>query len=73
MAQQLDILALVLMVIGGIVGWKWEGTAAIMVLVGTALWLLVEWRLPWPPGVTLMIGILYGVAWWTANRQVCGH
>jgi hypothetical protein len=58
-AVQLDFVALFLMTVGGIVGWKWEGAAAVMVLLGTGIWLLVEQHLPWPPGLSLLIGVLY--------------
>ena len=68
LAEQLDAVALFLVVIGGVVGWKWEGAAAIIVLFGTALWLLLEGRLIWPPGLSLLIGILYAFAWWSTKR-----
>jgi hypothetical protein len=67
-AVQLDFLALFLMTIGGIVGWKWEATAAVMVLLGTGIWLLVEQQLPWPPGLSLLIGVLYAFSWWCTKR-----
>ncbi len=66
-SEQLETLALFLMVVGAVVGWKWEGLAAVMVLFGTALWLLVELQLPWPPGLSLLIGVLYAFAWWCAK------
>jgi hypothetical protein len=67
-AVQIDFLALFLMTVGGIVGWKWEGVAAVMVLIGTGLWLLVEQQLPWPPGLSLLIGVLYAFSWWYTKR-----
>ena len=67
-AEQLDSLALFLMVVGGVVGWKWEGVAAVMTLVGFALWLAVERHLPWPPGLSLLIGVLYALTWWCMKR-----
>jgi hypothetical protein len=62
-AVQLDFVALFLMVVGGIVGWKWEGVATIMILFGTGIWLLVEQHLPWPPGLSVLIGVLYAFSW----------
>jgi hypothetical protein len=61
---------LFLMTVGGIVGWKWEGVAAAMVLLGTGIWLLVEQDLPWPPGLSLLIGVLYAFSWWCTKRPV---
>jgi hypothetical protein len=65
---QLDFLALFLMTVGGIVGWKWEGVAAIMILVGTGIWLLIEQHLPWPPGLSLLIGVLFAFSWTYSRR-----
>jgi hypothetical protein len=67
-AVQLDFLALFLMTIGAVVGWRWESVAAVMVLFGTGIWLLVEQHLPWPPGLTLLIGVLYAFTWWRTKR-----
>jgi hypothetical protein len=69
-AVQLDFLALFLMTIGAIVGWKWEGVAAVMILLGTGIWLLVEQQLPWPLGLTLLIGSLYAMSWWCRKQPV---
>jgi hypothetical protein len=68
-AVQLDFLALILITIGAVVGWRWEGMAAVMVLVGSALWLIVEQNLPWPPGLSLLIGLLYALTWWNTRRH----
>jgi hypothetical protein len=70
LAAQLDSMALLLILLGGIVGWKWEGTASVMVLLGSAIWLLVERNSPWPLGLSLLIGVLYGYgfAWWRTRR-----
>jgi hypothetical protein len=64
-AEQLDTLALFLVVIGGVVGWKCEPAAAVMILFGTALWFLVERNLLWPPGLSLLIGVLYAFIYWS--------
>ena len=68
LAEQLDAIALFMVVVGGVVGWKSEGVAAIAVLVGTALWLLLEGQLLWPPGLSILIGVLYAFAWWSTKR-----
>jgi hypothetical protein len=64
---QLGFLALFLMAFGGIAGWMMEGVAAVMILIGSALWLLLERQLPWPNGMMLVVGTLYGFAWWSGN------
>jgi hypothetical protein len=69
---QLGFLVLFLMTVGGIVGWKWEGVAAIMILVGTGIWLLIEQHLPWPPGLSLLIGVLFAFSW-TYSRRPFQH
>jgi hypothetical protein len=69
-AEQLDTLALFLVVVGGVVGWKWEPAAAVMVLFGTGLWLLVERNLLWPPGLSLLVGVLYAFTWWSTRQPV---
>jgi hypothetical protein len=68
---QLDALALILMTLGGVVGWKWPKVATVMVLGGYAIWQGVERKLPWPPGVIevpLVIGLLYAFSWWSSAR-----
>jgi hypothetical protein len=66
-AEHFDTLELFLVVVGGVVEWKWEGVAAAMTLLGTALWLLVEWNLLWPPGLSLLIGLLYAFSAWSTT------
>jgi hypothetical protein len=69
LAVQLDLLALFLMTVGAVVGWKWEGVAAVMIVLGFALWLIVEGHLPWPPGLHPVIALLYAYVWWAAQRH----
>jgi hypothetical protein len=72
-AVRLDFAALFLMTVGGILGWKWEGVATVMMLLGTGIWLLVEQHLPWPPGLSLLIGVLYAFSWWCTKRPFISH
>jgi ABC-type branched-subunit amino acid transport system permease subunit len=68
---QLEVAALILMAIGGVVGWISPPSAALMTLGGYVLWNLVERRLPWPPGfidVPLLVGLLYAFASWPMTR-----
>ena len=70
---QLDFVALFLMVVGGIAGWKWPDMASVVVLSGYTLWQLVEHRLPWPPSwieIPLAVGVLYAVASWIKKRRL---
>lgn len=71
LAIQLLFLAWFLMVLGCIVGWKWEGVASVMMLSGYSIWQIVEQRLPWPPSwiePALAIGLLYAFTWWYLKR-----
>ena len=68
---QLDFLALILMVVGCVLGWTRSGIAAVVIFCGYALWQLVERRIPWPPGlieIPVVIGSLYAIAWWGGTR-----
>jgi hypothetical protein len=70
---RLDTLALFLMTVGGIVGWRSTGVASAMVLCGYGLWQLVEHRLPWPPSIIdipLLVGVFYAIAWCCKNCPV---
>jgi hypothetical protein len=68
---QLDSLALFMMVVGGVMGWRSVGAASIFTLAGYMFWQAVERHLPWPPGVVeipLLIGLLYAFAWSCEKR-----
>jgi hypothetical protein len=67
--QQLDALALLLVVVGCVVGWKWDLSAAVMILSGNALWLLLNHQLLCPSGLTFLVGLLYGFCWWCTRRR----
>jgi hypothetical protein len=54
--HQLNALALFLVAVGGVVGWKWELGAAVMIVSGNALWLFLNHQLLWPFGLTLAGG-----------------
>jgi hypothetical protein len=70
LSHTLNFLALILAAFGGMLGWKWEGIAAIAVLFGSLLWLLINHNLIWPPGLSLLIGVLYAFSWWSTKRPV---
>lgn len=70
LAHQLCTLALFLVVVGGVVGWKWELAAAVMIVSGNALWLLLNHQLLWPFGLTLVAGLLYGFSWWRMRQRI---
>jgi hypothetical protein len=68
---QLGFVALLLMIVGAVVGWKWENLAAVMILLGCVIWTIMERQLPWPPGLMPVVGFLYAVAWWGSKRATC--
>jgi hypothetical protein len=39
-----------------------------MILFGTVLWLLIERNFLWPPGLSLLIGVLYAFTWWSKKQ-----
>jgi hypothetical protein len=70
LSHQLNTVALLLAAFGGMFGWRWEGLAAIAVLFGSLLWLLINHNLVWPPGLSLLIGVLYAWGWWYTKRPL---
>jgi hypothetical protein len=68
LTHQVNFLALLLAAFGGVLGWRWEGMAAIAVLTGSLLWLLNNHNLVWPPGLSLLIGGLYAFIWCCTKR-----
>ena len=68
LSHQFNTLALLLAAFGGLLGWKWEGKAAIAVLSGTLIWLLINHNLIWPPGLSVLIGVLFAFSWWCTIR-----
>jgi hypothetical protein len=73
LSHNLNFLALLLAAFGGVLGWRWEGTAAIAVLFGSLVWLLINHNLVWPPGLSLLIGMLYAFSWWCTKRPFLSH
>jgi hypothetical protein len=71
--HQGNFLALLLAAFGGVLGWRWEGTAAVAVLFGSLLWLLINHNLIWPPGLSLLIGALYAFSWWSTKAPILIH
>jgi hypothetical protein len=68
--------ALLAMLVGQIVAWKWEGTRGLLVLGGFVLFAIVN------PGVRLnqslvvagpwlVTGLLYVVCWWRTPQRSC--
>jgi hypothetical protein len=68
--HQLNALALFLVAVGGVVGWKWELGAAVMIVSGNALWLFLNHQLLWPFGLTIFVGLAYGFSWWCIRRSL---
>jgi hypothetical protein len=70
--------ALLAMLIGQIVAWKWEGIGGLLILGGFALFAIVN------PGVRLnqslvvvgpwlVTGLLYLICWWRTPRTIVHH
>lgn len=59
-------LALLTMVIGLLLGWKWEGIGSLLIFGGFALFAAVNqpFRLNTVMVVWLFVGLLYLICWW---------
>ena len=70
---QLNFVALGLMVGGFIVGWKREGTAALLIASGWTLWQISENHIGWNLFQTpLPVAGLYAFCWWASGRRRTG-
>jgi hypothetical protein len=70
---QLEFVALLLMTVGGVAGWKWPSAASVIMLFGYVVWWIIERRLPWPPGlieIALLTGLLYAIDSWSGSRSI---
>jgi RNA polymerase sigma-70 factor (ECF subfamily) len=67
---QLNFVALGLMLAGFLVGWKREGTAALLIGCGWVLWHASEGRIDWNFFQTpLPVAALYGFCWWATREK----
>ena len=67
---QLNFVALGLMLAGFAAGWKREGTAALLITSGWALWQISENAIRWNLFQTpLPVGMLYGFCWWATRGR----
>ena len=58
-----------LMVMGLIVGWQWEGLAAICIVVGAMEFHVVEWHVFMGPlDLPLFVGLFFGLCWRLERR-----
>ena len=72
-AVQLNFVALGLMLLGFIVGWRREGTAALLIASGWILWHISEGRVSWNFFQTpLPVAALYGFSWWATRARRTG-
>jgi hypothetical protein len=65
--ENLPIIALLTMIIGQIVAWKWEGLGSLLILGGFVLFAILSHGVPlnnFVFGPWLMTGLLYLVCWW---------
>jgi hypothetical protein len=67
---QLNFVALGFMLAGFLVGWKREGTAALLIAFGWTLWQIAEHSVRWNLFQTpLPVAALYGFCWWAKWRR----
>lgn len=67
---QLNFVALALMLLGFVIGWKREGTAALLIACGWTLWQISEGRVKWNLFQTpLPVAMLYGICWWATRGR----
>ena len=67
--ERVEHVGLSLMILGLVIGWQWEGLAAIGIVVGAMAFHIVEWKgfmglLDLP----LVAGLCFGVCWWLELR-----
>ena len=67
---QLNFVALGLMLLGFIIGWKREGAAALLIAAGWTLWRISEGHMRWDLFHTpLPVAALYGYCWWVTQGR----
>ncbi len=67
---RLNYLALILMLLGFILGWKFEGTAAVLIAAGWVLWHSSNGSLAWSMFyIALLVAVLYAFCWWATQGR----
>jgi RNA polymerase sigma-70 factor (ECF subfamily) len=67
---QLNFIALALLLLGFIVGWKREGAAALLIASGWTVWQISESRMEWNLFQTpLPVAALYAACWWATHGR----
>lgn len=67
---QLNFIALGFMLAGFVVGWRREGTAALLIASGWTLWQVSESSVRWNLFQTpLPVGALFAFCWWAKSRK----
>jgi hypothetical protein len=68
--MRLNYLAIILMLLGFILGWKFEGTAAVLIAAGWALWHSSNGSLAWSMfHLALLVAALYALCWWATQGR----
>jgi serine/threonine protein kinase len=66
----LNYLALALMAVGFVLGWKFEGTAAVLIAAGWTLWHSSNGTLAWSMfHLALLVAALYAFYWWATQGR----
>jgi serine/threonine protein kinase len=70
-AVRMETVGFLMVLLGLVVGWKWEGWAALAIAAGTMVFHIVEWQLvlKGPLDGVLLVAVLYGLCWWMQRRQ----
>jgi len=66
----LNYLAIALIALGFVLGWKLEGTAAVLIAAGWALWHSSNGSLAWSMfHIALLVAALYAFCWWVTHGR----
>jgi len=66
----LNYLAIALIALGFVLGWKLEGTAAVLIAAGWALWHSSNGSLAWSMfHIALLVAALYAFCWWATHGR----
>ena len=66
----LNHLAIALIALGFVLGWKLEGTAAVLIAAGWALWHSSNGSLAWSMfHLALLVAALYALCWWATQGR----
>ena len=70
--EQLMFLGLFLELIGIVLAWRWEGIGALLIIIGYAMFQIIEGELFTPPlfPVFLVVALMFGYCWLRGGKPV---